>query len=170
MTEKVRLVGDPALSTLCAEVAPEQLSAEKLSPLIQSMTETMRAENGVGLAANQIGHTIRLFILRNEDGSVSEYVNPVILGADELVPFQGEGCLSIPGVSTTTKRYNNLTLYWLDRNGKEHKQDFKGMRAFAVQHEMDHLNGKLYLDLFGPVKRDLIMRKYKKSLKQVGRK
>lgn len=165
MAEKVRLVGDPVLSTPTTPVDVATLNAASIQPLLDSMIETMKAEGGIGLAANQIGHSLSIFVMRNDDATVSEYINPVITGAHQEITFDGEACLSIPGVATSTKRYNDLTLSWIDKNGASKSGTFRGLKAFAVQHEMDHLNGKLYLDQFGPVKRDLLLRKHRKFLK-----
>ncbi len=170
MTEKVRLVGDPVLKKPCEVIPAENITLCKLQPIIDQMIATMKAENGIGLAANQIGHGIRLFILRNEDATISEFINPEIVEAVNPTQFEGEACLSVPGVHTTTTRYQSITLKWTTKTGFERQEQFHNLRAFAVQHEMDHLNGKLYLDQFGPVKQGLLLKKHKKFLKQAGRK
>lgn len=163
--EKVRIIGDPILAQHCTEIDPTLVDQEDLKRLLLTMAEVMRAENGAGLAANQVGRTCRLFILKNDDGSASEYINPYITSYQHPVPFE-EGCLSIPGVSAVTTRYNEVLLSWIDRHGLGHRELFTGFKAFAIQHEMDHLNGKLYIDQFGPIKRKLILKKYKKALKK----
>lgn len=167
MAEKVRLIGDPVLSTPCAPIA--DLAVYDINTLVTSMTETMLAENGIGLAANQIGHSVRVFIMKNDDQSVATYINPVIISGAHEINFPGEACLSVPGISAQTIRYNEITLSWIDRMGTPQVGTFEGIKAFAVQHEMDHLNGKLYLDQFGPVKKDLYLRKYRKFHKKNGR-
>jgi len=162
MPEKVRLVNDPILRKVCE---PVNLNIISVQGLLDLMEETMKAENGIGLAANQIGHSYMVFILKNED-SYQAYCNPEILSQDELVDFEGEGCLSIPGAMATTKRYRKLTLSWQDQHGVSMQADFQDMKAFAVQHEMDHLHGKLYIDQFGPIKKDVILRKHNKFLRE----
>lgn len=165
MPEKVRLVSDPALRQVCLPVNLEDFP-DPHEGLLNSMYETMLAENGIGLAANQIGYHFRIFILKEESPrGYAEYINPEIISQSNLVDFEGEGCLSIPGVSATTKRYKNLRLSWFTKNGIKTEGDFTDMQAFAVQHEMDHLNGKLYVDQFGPLKRDLVLTKHRKFLK-----
>jgi peptide deformylase len=139
-----------------------------LSNVLNVMNDAMLAENGMGLAANQIGYPIRIFILKKEN-SYEEYINPEVLSQEDLGTFEGEGCLSIPGVSAITKRYRRLRLRWQDRQGTTHEDDFENLQAFAVQHEMDHLNGKLYIDQFGPVKRQLMLSKHRKHLRELGR-
>lgn len=137
--------------------------------LLKEMHETMVAERGIGLAANQIGRSLRIFIKKTENG-YQEFINPLILSAEEEVAFEGEGCLSIPGAVATTKRFRKLRLQWQDRTGTTHEGSFEDMDAFAIQHEIDHLNGKLYVDQFGPLKRDMVVKKHKKFLKLSGRK
>src|SRR5579884_3074357 len=127
MPERVRLINDPVLRKKCADVT----GFGYMQPILDAMHETMLAENGIGLAANQIGHSLRIFILKRDE-TYDEYVNPEILSQEELVDFEGEGCLSIPGTSGTTKRYRKLRLKWQDKNGLFKEDDFVDMRAFAV--------------------------------------
>jgi peptide deformylase len=166
MPEKVRLINDPVLRQKCAPV--NALDMVFILGLLDTMHETMVAEQGIGLAANQIGHSVQVFILKRDD-TYDEFINPEILSQEELIDFEGEGCLSIPGTSGTTKRYRKLRLKWQDKHGHFKEDDFADMRAFAVQHEMDHLNGKLYVDQFGPMKRTLVLDKHKKFLREARR-
>lgn len=152
----------------CIEVSNEDIGGLEELGLLNTMHEVMKAENGMGLAANQIGKLLRVFILKRED-TYDEYFNPEIISQEELVQFEGEGCLSIPGVQATTKRYRKLKLRWKDRLGTIKEGDFEDMGAFAIQHEMDHLNGKLYVDQFGPLKRDMVVSKHRKFLRALGR-
>lgn len=167
MPEQVRLVNDPVLRTKCDPVT-KMFIQRALPDILDEMNATMVAENGMGLAANQIGHLVAVFILKDGD-SYKEYINPEILSKEELVDFENEGCLSIPGITAKTKRYKKLKLKYLTVDGAELEKDFEGIGAFAVQHEMDHLNGKLYIDQFGPVKKDLLLGKHKKFLKEIRR-
>jgi peptide deformylase len=142
----------------------------ELMSLLDDMNETMIAENGMGLAANQIGYTLRIFILKDMSGrGFSEYINPEVLSEEELVTFENEGCLSIPGVTAATKRFRKLSLRWQDFQGKTHEGSFEDIGAFAVQHEMDHLDGKLYVDQLGPVMRSLVLKKHKKHVRALRR-
>lgn len=160
----IRLLDDPVLRTRCEPVDPVAIVLHDLDNLLEAMHTTMKAENGIGLAANQIGRSLRIFILKDND-AYKEFINPEIVSQSDLVDFENEGCLSIPGVAANTKRYSKLTLKWLDREGTTKEQNFENMEAFAVQHEMDHLNGKLYIDQFGPLKRDMTIKKYRKFVK-----
>jgi peptide deformylase len=133
------------------------------------MYQTMIAERGIGLAANQIGFKLRIFILKNKTTTgYDEYINPEVLSEEELTTFENEGCLSIPGTNAKTQRFRKLKLRWQDRHGTTLEGDFENMDAFAVQHEMDHLNGKLYIDQLSPVKRNMVLKKHKKFLRQRG--
>lgn len=167
----VLLEGAAALRTKCRLFEWQDDPIEEfptLEVLLKDMNETMLAENGMGLAANQIGHTVRIFILKTGEG-YSEHINPEVLSQEEIVDFEGEGCLSIPGVTVTTKRFKKLRLKWQDRQGVAHEAFFEDLRAFAVQHEIDHLDGKLYVDQLGPVKRSLVMGKHRKYLRELRR-
>lgn len=165
MHDRVRLLDDPILRVPCTEVP---LGFIGMNPILTRMNETMIAEAGVGLAANQIGFSYRIFILKNLEVSqgFEAYINPVILSvSDEMVDHENEGCLSLPGAQATTKRHVSLLLQWEDELGKKYNREISGFQSFAVQHEMDHLNGKLYIDQFGPVRRGMIVAKHKKYLR-----
>lgn len=139
-----------------------------LDQFLYDMNETMLAENGMGLAANQIDWAFRIFILKN-DTDYTEFINPEIISQEELVTFEDEGCLSIPGVTANTKRYRKVKLKWLNREGIIFTGEFTDLQAFAVQHEIDHLDGKLYIDTLGPVKRSMVLKKHKKFIHERGK-
>jgi peptide deformylase len=164
----VRLINDPVLRTKTRPLVEADVSA--LSELLTMMFEVMKDERGIGLAANQVGLDVSLFVL-GINGLHETFINPEILSASDLVDFD-EGCLSIPGVVAKTKRYNKVTLRWNDASdplSKPHEETFEGIKAIAIQHEMDHLNGKLFVDQFGPVKRSMLLDKHKKYMKTVSR-
>lgn len=161
----VRLIDDPVLRVSCKEVQMGEADyVGFISTLLLEMNETMKAESGIGLAANQIGFPVRVFILKKDD-SYEEYINPEMLAFEEQTILKDEGCLSVPGVSADTTRWNKVKLSWLTKNGIRKEEEFTGMQAFAIQHEMDHLNGKLYVDQFSSLKRELIVKKHKKFVK-----
>jgi peptide deformylase len=179
--KKVVLEGSSILRTKCPALSLDKIKETlatnwsldegeyTLDQLLRDMHQTMIAENGIGLAANQIGWKLRLFILRNKTSTgYDEYINPEVISQDELVDFENEGCLSIPGVVANTKRFRKVKLQWQDRQGTLLEGNFEDMDAFAVQHEMDHLNGKLYIDQLGPVKRSMVLRKHKKFVRERG--
>jgi peptide deformylase len=142
---------------------------EELVTLSQDMIETTLAAPGVGLAANQIGIPWRLFVInmgieKNKDDLIT-LINP------ELTAMEGneigeEGCLSIPDLIAEVNRATQIEVKAIDLNGNDIRFEAKGYLARALQHEMDHLNGVLFWDNLGKVKRDILKRKFKKKLKE----
>jgi peptide deformylase len=133
--------------------------------LIDDMTETMYAAPGVGLAAPQIGVPLRIFVAdisvgRDPDG-LMVFVNPEFVERDGR-QIEEEGCLSVPGFNATVVRPSRVVIRGLDRAGKEHRREGSELLARAFQHEMDHLDGLLFVDRLRGIKRDLIVRRIKK--------
>jgi len=132
----------------------------KLQTLIDDLFETMYAAPGVGLAANQCGVLLRLSVMDCSDDKTQPKVliNPEILSTDERQEME-EGCLSVPDIRDTVQRYNKLRVRALDRNGQPFEMDCEGLEAQCVQHEIDHLDGKLYVDYLSSLKRERIKKK-----------
>lgn len=137
----IREMGDPCLRKVCKEVRE---ITDKTRELIRDMHETMDDANGVGLAAPQIGILKRILVLNVYDQRFS-MVNPEIVEADGK-QCDYEGCLSVPGKSGMVERALHVKVRYLDENGEERELDAQGLLARAVQHEIDHLNGILYVD------------------------
>jgi peptide deformylase len=139
--------------------------------LVDDMIETMYAAPGVGLAATQVGVPIRLFVIDLSVGrrpsDVIVMINPVFVERDGL-QLEEEGCLSVPGFNATVVRPARAIVRGLDRAGAEQTIDGRDLLARAFQHEMDHLDGTLFVDRLRGIKRDLIVRKIHK-LKRSGR-
>ena len=133
--------------------------------LIDDMIETMYAAPGIGLAAPQVGVSLRIFVVDLSLGRKAEdlmvFVNPVMLD-QEGVQLEEEGCLSVPGFNATVARPSRAVVKALDRNGLERVVEGRDLLARAFQHEMDHLDGKLFLDRVRGIKRDLIVKKIRK--------
>jgi peptide deformylase len=139
--------------------------------LIDDMVETMYAAPGIGLAAPQIGAPLRIFVVdlssgRDPNGLIV-MINPAFLERDG-VQLEEEGCLSVPGFNATVGRPSRAVVTGLDRTGHERTIEATGLLARAFQHEMDHLDGMLFVDRLRGIKRDLIVRKIKK-LKRAGK-
>jgi peptide deformylase len=155
---------DPLLRKLSA---PVERVDDALRRLADDMLETMYAAPGVGLAAVQIGVPRRLVVLDVTDEDEVPHplvlVNPeiVILGAETRV--HEEGCLSIPDFRIEIERPSTLRLRYTDRDGKLREMDAEGLLATAIQHEVNHLDGKLIIDFLSPLKRDMVVRKFKKQ-------
>lgn len=142
-----------------AEITPE------IQTLIDDMIETMYAAPGIGLAAPQVGVPLRVFVIdlsvgRDPNGVIT-MINPVFVERDGM-QLEDEGCLSIPGFNATVARPQRVVVRGLDRNGEDQMREGTGLLARAFQHEIDHLDGLLFVDRLRGIKRDLIVRKIRK--------
>ena len=138
---------------------------ENVQTIINDMIDTMYAAPGIGLAAPQIGVPLRIFVVdlsvgRNAN-DLMVFINPVFVERDG-VQLEEEGCLSVPGFNATVARPSRAVVKGLDRTGAERMVEGKDLLARAFQHEMDHLDGKLFLDRVRGIKRDLIVKKIRK--------
>ncbi|MEC7640961.1 MAG: peptide deformylase [Nitrospinota bacterium] len=157
---------DPVLRKQCEMV--KNIDGEMIT-LSEDMIETTLAAPGVGLAANQIGIPWRIFVVNM--GVETDKDNLVTLINPEITAMEGselgeEGCLSIPDVLAEVKRATQVEIKAVDLNGKDVRYEANGFLARALQHEMDHLNGILFWDSLGKIKRDILKRKFKKKLKE----
>lgn len=138
----------------------------RLQQLIDDMFETMYAAPGVGLAANQVGVMLRLAVMdcapKDSPPEPMVLINPEVLSAADKQEME-EGCLSLPDTGDKILRFNRLKLRALDRHGKSFEIEAEGLMAQAVQHEIDHLEGKLYIDYLSSLKRDRINKKLRKQ-------
>ena len=157
---------DPVLRKQCQII--KNIDGE-LVTLSEDMIETTLAAPGVGLAANQIGIPWRLFVVNmgveTDKDDLITLINPEIT-ATEGSEMGEEGCLSIPDVIAEVNRATQIEVKAIDLNGNDVRFEAKGYLARALQHEMDHLNGVLFWDSLGKVKRDIMKRKFKKKLKE----
>ncbi|MCM2678063.1 peptide deformylase [Echinimonas agarilytica] len=137
---------------------------------IDDMFETMHEENGVGLAATQVDFHQRLVVIDVSD----DKSEPLVLINPEIIDRRGsmmndEGCLSVPGTYAAVERAEEITFKALDRDGNEYQMEADGLLAICVQHELDHLMGKLFVDYLSPLKRDRIRKKLEKEAKAQAR-
>jgi peptide deformylase len=157
---------DPLLRQVSVPVEQVDDSVRKL---MDDMLETMYAAPGVGLAAIQVGVPKRLLVLdvggEGEERKPLCMVNPVVLALGAEKRVYEEGCLSIPDVRVEIERPTTLRVRYLDRTGKTQEHDAEGLMATVIQHEIDHLNGKLIIDYLSPLKRDIVVRKFRKQAK-----
>lgn len=135
--------------------------------LIDDMAETMYAAPGVGLAAPQIGRSVRIIVIDiniREEGKrdLISLINPEIIEHSGEIVWE-EGCLSIPDYTADVRRSERVAVKGLDRDGRENIVVGEGLLSVALQHEIDHINGILFIDRLGPIKRDLIKRRLKKQ-------
>jgi peptide deformylase len=149
-------VGHPVLRERARELTAEELGSREIQGLIDDMIATMRAANGAGLAANQVGEKVRVAVVEVRPGNprypykppvpLTVIVNPVIEPVDEDVELVNEGCLSVPNLRGEVPRHMNVRVRYLDREGVEHDEVRRGLAAGTFQHELDHLDGVLFLD------------------------
>lgn len=161
---QLHLLGSPVLRQRAAPVARVD---ETIRQLVDDLFETMHAAKGVGLAANQVGIAQRVAVV-DVGGDTPDplvLINPIVTTVGDLVETAEEGCLSIPDVFGDVERSVALTLEALDRNGASYRLDVTGYRARAIQHEVDHLDGVLFLDHLSAVKRGLLLAKWRRSRK-----
>lgn len=162
---------DPRLKKVCAPI--NDLSDE-LRTLADDMLETMYDAPGIGLAAPQVGILTRLIVLdciKDEEDTPRPMAmfNPEIVASSDEINVYEEGCLSIPDQFAEVKRPKVVDVRWIGVDGKEHNETFDGLWATCVQHEIDHLNGKLFIDYLGAMKRQLITRKMQKLKREQAR-
>jgi len=157
---------ESVLKQVCAPVAELD---DELRTLAADMAETMYAAPGVGLAAPQIGISRRLVVLdcasKEEPAQLIVAVNPEIVDR-EGEAFEEEGCLSVPGYYARVARNARVTVRFRDLDGAERQMEAEGLWAIAFQHEIDHLDGILFVDHLSPLKRSMFRKKYKKILEQ----
>ncbi len=158
----IRILGDPVLREKAKPIT--EINGD-LQALIEDMAETMYEAKGLGLAANQIGETKRIFVLdlgqRENKPELLVFINPEIVEAEGDL-YEEEGCLSIPGYSAKVHRKAKVLVRALDREGKEFERELEGLGARAIQHELDHLNGVLYVDYLSTLKKALFKKWWKK--------
>ena len=157
---QLHLLGSPVLRQRAHEVARFD---DGVKALVADLYETMRAAKGVGLAANQIGVARRVAVAATDDREVV-LVNPVIVEADGEEVAE-EGCLSIPEIFADVSRAERVVVETTDEQGKRVRVEGAGLFARAIQHEIDHLDGILFLDRIGPLKRRRLLADYKKARK-----
>lgn len=160
---KIIYLPDPRLRKISS---PIETFDEKLHTLIDDMFDTMYDARGVGLAAPQIGINIRLSVV-DVIGDKSQklvLVNPEIIASEGQIEYQ-EGCLSVPGVYDKIYRAEKVTLRAQDKHGNFYEMEADGLLGECFQHEIDHLNGKLFVDALSPLKRNLARKKLEKFLR-----
>jgi len=153
---------DPRLRTVAKPVTEVD---DKIRQLIDDMFETMYEAPGIGLAATQVNVHLRVVVIDvSEDRSQPMvFINPEVSVLDEELHEYDEGCLSVPGFYETVVRPEHVRVSALDRNGEAFTLEPEGLLAVCIQHELDHLNGKLFVDYVSPIKRQRIRKKLEKK-------
>jgi peptide deformylase len=155
----VRLYGDPVLRQVATPV--REITAE-IKRIIADMTETMWHQVGIGLAAPQVGLPYRILVMDDGKGGAQTLINPEIESRSGTIREE-EGCLSLPGIFGMVERSKTITVRAIDADGKPVSFEATGLKARIVQHELDHLDGVLFIDRLPPVTRDRIKKKIQKE-------
>jgi peptide deformylase len=149
--------------------APVEKIDEVMLRLLDDMMETMRAAPGVGLAAPQVGLPLRVFVMdpaRDKEEPAPHFIiNPEILEQGDEMRVYEEGCLSLPGIYAEVERPARILMRYVDRGGDQREHWFEGHAATVAQHELDHLNGVMFIDHLSRLKRDVLVRKFRKMRK-----
>ncbi|QDH71284.1 peptide deformylase [Marilutibacter alkalisoli] len=158
---------DPRLRTVAAPVDPARVTSPDFQQLLDDMFETMYAAPGIGLAASQVDVHQRFMVIdvSEEQNEPRVFINPEITARDGEQVYQ-EGCLSVPGIFADVTRANTITVSYLDRDARPQTLQADGVLAVCVQHEMDHLAGKLFVDYLSPLKREMVRKKLAKARRQ----
>lgn len=157
----IRVLGDPILRQ---ETEPVVEVDDEVRDLLDDMLETMYAADGVGLAAPQvgIGRRITVIDIRDPEVGVLELIDPQIVESSDEVERGEEGCLSIPGLQEIVERPARVVVEALDRDGEKRRIEGEGLLARALQHEVDHLDGVLFVDRVSPLKRRMLLKRWQK--------
>ena len=157
---EVVAIGDPVLRERARELNADEIASPEIQALIDDLIETRRATNGAGIAANQVGEAVRVAIVEVEEGNprypykppepLTVMINPVLEPLGEETIEINEGCLSVPDLRGTLPRHLAVRARYLDREGVEHEEVKRGLTAGTFQHEVDHLDGMLFVDRADP--------------------
>ena len=163
---KILIFPDPRLRKVAKKIVKFDKSLENLA---NNMLRTMYEANGIGLAATQVDFHVRLVVMdiSEERNDPKIFVNPIyrVLDGHELFEFE-EGCLSIPGFNEIIARPDKIELTWQDLSGKQHKDYPEGLLTVCIQHEIDHLEGKLMVDYVSALRRDRVRKRLLKEFKR----
>lgn len=171
MKLEVIKMGHPTLREISKSISQEEVENIETQKFIDDLIETMKAQNGAGIAAPQVGVLKRIFIMEcknnprypdNNQFPLSVLINPEIIPLTEEKVESWEGCLSIPNVRGMLPRYQKVLLKGLDRNGKKYSKELDGFQAVVAQHELDHLDGILFIDRMEDMKHLSFLAEYMK--------
>ena len=161
------ILPDPVLRKISTPIERVDANLQKLA---DDMLETMYQAPGIGLAAIQVGEPLRLLVIdvagKDEPKAPQVFINPEILWKSDEPNVYEEGCLSIPDYYAEVERPKRIRVNYLDRDGKKQECEADGLLATCLQHEIDHLDGVLFIDHISKLKRDMVIRKFKKLAKE----
>ena len=164
----IRIYPDPVLRKVARPVTPAD--ADEVRTLVPSLLATMYKAPGIGLAATQVGNLLRVMVAdvapKDEERNPIVLINPEIIAKSEETATQQEGCLSIPDQYADVTRPARVKLRYQDIQGKKKEIEADGLLSACLQHELDHLNGVLFVDYLSALKRNMLLRKLAKALKE----
>ncbi|MFL5154420.1 MAG: peptide deformylase [Microvirga sp.] len=160
---QIRQYGDPVLRMRASDV---QSFDGDLQRLVERMTALMQDANGVGLAATQVGVLQRVLVMQPTEGDAFALANPTVAARSDELENDDEGCLSLQGVTVPVERSATITIEGKDEHGEDVSIDFEGLAARVVQHELDHLDGVLFIDHLSRLKRERVTKKFAKAAKR----
>lgn len=152
---------------LAQKAAPIESVSADITSLLDNMIHTMYAKEGIGLAAPQVSEGVRVFVMDCTEDKTRPFkmINPEIIKPSEEQNVFQEGCLSIPGVYGELERPSEVLLRYIDETGTQHEQTFNGLEARCIQHELDHLNGVLFIDYYDKFRRRIMLKESHEHLK-----
>ena len=158
---------DPRLRTVAVPVDAARIAEPAFQQLLDDMFQTMYEAPGIGLAASQVDVHQQFMVIdvSEEKNRPLVFINPQIVEKDGETVYQ-EGCLSVPGIFADVTRADQITVRYLDRHGQAQELRTDGLLAICIQHEMDHLLGKLFVDYLSPLKREMVRKKLAKARRQ----
>lgn len=160
MIRNILLLGSEVLSE---NSEPIEDFGEDTKKLASDLLQTLEANPGIGLAGPQIGVLKRIFVIKLDDGIKRVFINPQITGTTAKTSVYQEGCLSIPDIWCDVVRPVGVSIFAYDENGKPFNLDADGLLARCIQHEYDHLNGRLFIDHVDPVEREHLVSRFEKK-------
>ena len=164
---KVFEVPEPVLRQKAEKVTEVN---DEIAHILDDMLETMYASNGVGLAGNQVGLLKRMVVIdcagQDEEPDVLQMVNPEIIAHGQETACKSEGCLSVPREYADVERWTQVTVQYTDKKGRIQTRTAEGLLAKAIQHELDHLDGVLFIDYLSPLKRNKLLKHLEKRRKK----
>lgn len=156
---------DKRLSQQCVDVDQDEFEMQDIDTFVSSMVLTMRVHDGVGLAAPQLGILKNIITIEIPGEDPHIFVNPKILVIDNTLDFKWEeGCLSVPGYFEERSRPNRIVVEYYNRIGNVQQTEYTGLTAFVIQHEVEHLQGQVFIDHLSPLKKDRIKKKIRNTL------
>jgi len=170
-TSHVILYPNEMLRSQCVDVSKEEFGSDEFGKFLDYMGHIVVSHRAVGLAAPQVGvnKNILVFagqIFSNEENKIFALANPKIIVKSDKLISSNEGCLSFPGITVKRRRHESVTVNFSDTDGAERTQQFSGFAGIVIQHEIDHLNGKLHVDGLSKEKKKQVTRKFKKLIKE----